>query len=1121
MPQWTRMHCYCSLIYAFLWLLTRCLSQANAPSPAEAPPPSLTFSWLDDKSVFQAGDVAAIKVNLLQSSFSDKMTDSSHHSMNFSVSVNGKKGDSSFISGVCSNADGDPASWNITFIPIMAGEFGLLIEEVHFGIFDSSLSFHVTPGQIYPSGCIASWVGDSTALAGTKASILILPTDGFGNKLATGTLELTNQYFDLSISYENGSSVVLEDLIYQGWNEEGCIRLDFMLTVSGSFLVHVLGDKMKLRNSPLPLVIKPGPFDIGKSIGKWRHDTNNIRIFSKLELLIFQMDIFGNLVPGMHPFDARVVKKSSNLSAPIPDLKFQEVTEGTQLLSFTVSEQGDFFLTVFDAGLNYTLSHLVYEYKVFIGYCDGSKSFANGSGLASSLAGRMSSFMVFLTDQFNNSSPIKVELLNVQLISSSGGTAISPIVFPLRNLSDGAPPPLEGYFAKSPERVQHRISGSHVQTILGNNVTRASDFNVAYNPQKYGEYAIWIFCGNVPINHGRPYLMRVSPGFVDIKESSVIKFEAHVKISTISEVVVQLLDISKNPIISTGAKLSLQLGAKNDSTFTTYPFVEREDGVYHGYYIVREVGFYNVCVLLDDKTLSPCPFEVQVHEDKYFSVAYDDTVSVWEDESFAFDVLSNDYIAGGTVNITASIPIHGSLLRYGELFRYTPYKGYFGDDFFNYTIFDNNNNTATGNVFVFVRCKPPQFSSLPTQLNVTEEMLSPKFSEFGRIEMTYSDMHGNISVTIRAQSGTIFLAPISMQFLQPTGSTIAISQGAKTRNELNITGQAEKINSALQSVQYLGKENFYGNDKIILYAMNENGVREAHFSVSVEPINDPPIVNAPKTMFIGGKESAEGLQIFDKNIDTFEFSIHDPDIFHFPGNNSEFLLMLSLEIDEGELLTTLPVSIIGSAEFKSQNQKVWQFLQSYVTISKRFVLKGKGIRFRGTHLELNNALQQLFYKGPNQEAVLTVTVNDLGNYGCYPDCVKMQSSPLSTQVLIHLNKRRPTTSTQSFLIIGAIIVEILMMVVLGGVLLFFMCRCMNDLYGTRKDSNEGATTSPLNENLMPQKIDTSPVQHRTYSLARSSSQVRQRSQRRFDKEPDMVELQPVSTPPHSIIPNDT
>lgn len=72
-------------------------------------------------------------------------------------------------------------------------------------------------------------------------------------------------------------------------------------------------------------------------------------------------------------------------------------------------------------------------------------------------------------------------------------------------------------------------------------------------------------------------------------------------------------------------------------------------------------------------------------------------------------------------------PLHGSLLRFGELFRYTPFKGYFGNDFFSYNITDLNNNVAVGAACISVLCKPPQFISLPIQLNVTEDVLSPQF----------------------------------------------------------------------------------------------------------------------------------------------------------------------------------------------------------------------------------------------------------------------------------------------------------------------------------------------------------------------------------------------------------
>jgi len=38
----------------------------------------------------------------------------------------------------------------------------------------------------------------------------------------------------------------------------------------------------------------------------------------------------------------------------------------------------------------------------------------------------------------------------------------------------------------------------------------------------------------------------------------------------------------------------------------------------------------------------------------YFSEAYNDSISVWEDESIAFDVLANDYVPGGQYTITKS-----------------------------------------------------------------------------------------------------------------------------------------------------------------------------------------------------------------------------------------------------------------------------------------------------------------------------------------------------------------------------------------------------------------------------------------------------------------------------------
>lgn len=59
-------------------------------------------------------------------------------------------------------------------------------------------------------------------------------------------------------------------------------------------------------------------------------------------------------------------------------------------------------------------------------------------------------------------------------------------------------------------------------------------------------------------------------------------------------------------------------------------------------YIYCKIWLHNWCLLKS-------PFV-----ENYFSEAYNDSISVWEDESIAFDVLANDYVPGGNFTITES-----------------------------------------------------------------------------------------------------------------------------------------------------------------------------------------------------------------------------------------------------------------------------------------------------------------------------------------------------------------------------------------------------------------------------------------------------------------------------------
>ena len=96
-----------------------------------------------------------------------------------------------------------------------------------------------------------------------------------------------------------------------------------------------------------------------------------------MEILIHQLDQYGNLVSGLYPFDAEVVERDTNLSIPIADLHFQEVDAGIQLFSFSNWEPGNFLLAIYDTKHNKSISNMPYAYTVFVGKISCKGSYCN------------------------------------------------------------------------------------------------------------------------------------------------------------------------------------------------------------------------------------------------------------------------------------------------------------------------------------------------------------------------------------------------------------------------------------------------------------------------------------------------------------------------------------------------------------------------------------------------------------------------------------------------------------------------------------------------------------------------------------------------------------------------
>ncbi|KAH9765907.1 protein GAMETE EXPRESSED 2 [Citrus sinensis] len=972
-----------SHLFILISLLASTLSSASAAELASNPSPKFAFSWLDDNNTFQAGDTATIRIKVLGNF--DSRGDASLGKSAFkpTLTVNGKIGNTSYISGVLLETGEDTSNWRILFIPISVGLFNVIIKDDLFEVLDSSLHFKVEPGN--------------------KDRIMILPKDAFGNNVTSTSEELSSFNFTVSALYANGSALT-PNITNMGLNEVGYIIIEFILMKAGNFSLHVEAGNQTLNGSPLPFKVNPGPVDVSNCVAKWKYEVAAWQIFSKMEIFIHQLDQYGNLVPGFYAFDADVVEKETNLSIPVADLQFEEVAPGVQLFSYTIEESGNFLLTISDEKHNKSVSNMPYTYTVFVGYCNGSSSVVNGSGLNDSVAGETAHFSVYLNDMFQYPYPVEVERLQVQIAREVDSSTVWPSISPTQ----------------------------------------------IYN------------------------------GDVNMTLSGVVKFTPKVAKLITHEIVVQLLDSYSNPVLSQQSGLKLEITSMNSSGFSSWMFVDNNDGSYSGHYLAMDVGTYEMCVSYDGTNFSLCPFLVNVYSSQYFPKAYDDKVSVWEDESIALDALANDYFAGNNASIIEfSKPVRGSLLQYGRIFRYTPFKDYIGNDSFSYTIADVNGNLATAAVNISVLSIPPQFVSFPSQLQATEDMISPRFGGFLGFEIRYSDMLENISVSLSARSGTVLLSSMMMQFWQPMSSGLSVRIGDGYQKELIIEGSVEIISMALQSIQYLGNENFYGEDTIRVSARNKNGKNDLAVPVFVDPVNDPPFIQVPKYIVL--KSDADESQIFDRETNKFNVSIGDPDAFNYPGGTSRFLVTFSMEVNDGLLVTSLPAELINSTELKLKTSFQWEPLQTYVTISKHFTVKASGVRFRGTVNDCNSIMQQLFYQSGEGDDVLKVKLNDMGHYGCRPDCTEKISLPLFAEATVNLIRRRPMSSVLAHTLGAGVVIEFFMVFFLGVLLLFFTCKCAFLLVNERRSrGNSERSTAQIYQKQTPQEKTNSPDDDTTY-----------------------------------------
>ncbi|EFJ04876.1 hypothetical protein SELMODRAFT_431993 [Selaginella moellendorffii] len=859
-------------------------------------------------------------------------------SYDFTVSVEGKLGASRYISDV--NSTQLQAGYMVmSFTPIAAGQHLLEIGDGFKSIQNSPLTFGVVA---------AEWLHDvDSFVAGEQVALRILLMDAFNNNVSEATGN-PGAFYRFSVNVTNssgGASSITNVLVKQDVYESGYVLITFNVFESGVNQVQV-----------------GGPISMANCFLEWQYGVNDFQIDSLVQFIINKRDLYNNPVADEYLFDVTLYRVQQTAgfqlledtsTYPLDDLNMTAMdpsTLGKVLVSFTAHE-GNFQLQVL-AG-NISVKGSPAKFTTFVGIVDPAKGNCYGDGYTGASVGGFASF-------------------DLQLLDSTDDTAYEFEA----NIS-------------SRKTVKTSLSlGDYY--VLGNptpDVTLDGLYHISYTTTKAGVYNITVTWMYYVLCQRQ---LTIAAGPVMINQSRISGEGLQSKIARNSMQQGQR-DKIRWKIDGSGGSLTQSISDSGKGYSTAYT--------------IFDIGQYTITVTYDNIPLPGSPVKVNVISEASFPKAVDDTIWTWDEVSIAIDVLANDIVDGGKKVLTGfyKAPSFGSVVAENGKVRYTPRKGYKGNDMFIYVLTvtspSSPNQSANGLVFVSVRTEPPEFTFWPKALIGIEGQSISTSDDFNGLYLSYTNNTELLTLDVFAEHGHLYLPGDAPQLWHDMGN--------KTTFGYNITllGNSDAINKAIQNFLYIGDSHYNGNDTLMLSIRNSNNSGDTvSIPVQVLPFNDPPFISAPDYVL---KQYDGSLKPLSGNTVAFKvknpiagISVGDPDASDIREDGRIHNLEITLETSSGSLTILLPQSSVTSAEYRLENSYMWEPCLSAIISNGFFSVQAQAVRFRGTVAECNIALSTITYNGTVDGEVLTLIVNDMGNFGCSETCPSDFLHPLIAQKLI-------------------------------------------------------------------------------------------------------------------------